>query len=97
MRHAGCTGGSLAVNAANAGTCHSRCAPGTGSRSPSQRVLRAFTNHLLPAAPSSRPERGLARVRAQALDMVTQRGYSRRSVAHIAADLHSGEALDIFS
>jgi hypothetical protein len=27
--------------------------------------------------------------------MVTQRGYSRRSVAHIAADLHSGEALDI--
>jgi hypothetical protein len=34
-----------------------------------------------------RLERGLAGVRAQALDMVTQRGYSRRSVAHIAAAL----------
>jgi hypothetical protein len=29
----------------------------------------------------------LAGVRAQALDMVTQRGYSRRSIADIAADL----------
>jgi hypothetical protein len=30
-------------------------------------------------------ERGLAGVRAQTLDMITQRDYSRRSVAHIAA------------
>jgi hypothetical protein len=30
-------------------------------------------------------ERGLAGVRAHALDMLKQRGYSRRSVAHIAA------------
>src|ERR1022692_52305 len=32
-------------------------------------------------------ERGLAGARAPALDMVTQRGYSPRSVAHIAAVL----------
>ena len=31
-------------------------------------------------------ERALAGVRAQALDMITQRGYSRRSVVRIAAD-----------
>ena len=51
-------------------------------------LSRSFVLHhpLIAGGTIVSSERGLAGVRAQALDMVRQRGYSRRSVAHIAAD-----------
>ena len=72
----------MAANGGNARTCHSWSAPGTRSQSPSQRVFRApspaycWPHHRLVGARVGRSPC------TDPCDMVTQRGESRRSVAH---------------
>ena len=88
MQPARCTWRSLVANAGNARTCHFWCVPETRSWSPSQRVFRApspiycWPRHRLVGARVGRSPCTDPRA------MVTQRGDSRRSVAHNGADLH---------